>query len=93
MAAEAGVAPWDAEVRSIADLWIMIEGYGKRRRVEWEIARASSFAVAGPHLKDGTKLQRWWPMPWDPKPEDVNREIMKQQARREKRRAELNFKH
>ena len=51
----------------------------KGQRKHAEIARVAAYLISGPYMKPNTRLQKFWPLPWDevPKIEPVSQEQIK----------------
>ena len=82
MAAEAGLRTWETDAISVQDVWVNIEGYHRRTRLNWEMTRAVCFNVAKFGQSDPKSFprspQRYWAFPWDIETEEDEEDPMKQ---------------
>lgn len=64
-----------------------MRGYNRRFEEQAELIRASTFLAKGGPLKNGTTLKKFWPFPWDKKPEIIpitkeERDAFRERAKR-----------
>lgn len=68
MGCEAGLKPGEIEEMPPCDVWMVIEGYEKRKRFDWEQTRVTLYIIAkysGNMKNPNISIQKFFPLSWD----------------------------
>jgi hypothetical protein len=70
-----------------------MRGYNRRFEEQAELIRASTFLISGPHMKNGTTITKFWPLPWDKKPVIIPQSKEQRDAFRERAKRIFKERH